>query len=57
MHPDEWEKGYIDELVTHGNLTYGEAKDTFLSGMGCHDYMDDPKDAAIEELSLYPSDG
>ena len=56
MNPGEWHNKFIAQLMSRG-LEREEAEDTLAGNMGDHDYEDDPKDAADDELSYWTDDG
>ena len=56
MTKQEWHEKYMVRLMRKADFTRREAKDTLKAGMGEHDYDDDPKDAADEEMSYWTDD-
>jgi len=57
MNKEKWRERYMERLRERGNCTHQEAIDILNAGTSCHDYTDNPEDAADEELSLWASDG
>lgn len=56
MNSNEWHTKFIARLISRG-LKREEAEDTLAGNMGDHDYEDDPKDAADDELTYWTDDG
>ncbi len=49
---DEWKMRYMARILARcPSCTPKDAEEVYAGGIGCHDYDDDPEDAADDEVS------